>query len=102
MEFYVIAEEEIVIGFRFVGVDGAVAGSPDQAREAFRAAIDPGRAVRVLILSEEVSSMIESDVLDWQASGEYPLIVEVPGLHGRMKGKRTLVDSIREAVGIHV
>jgi V/A-type H+-transporting ATPase subunit F len=30
------------------------------------------------------------------------LIVEIPGIMGRMPGKKTLVDSIREAIGIHV
>ena len=102
MEFHVLGEEEIVIGFRFVGIDGSVVTTPEEALEAFHEATRPERDVRVLILTEQVSAMIEEEVLDWQASGDYPLVVEIPGLHGRMEGKRSLVDAIREAVGIHV
>ncbi|MDR2159575.1 MAG: ATPase V, partial [Treponema sp.] len=28
--------------------------------------------------------------------------VEIPGVMGRLEGRKTLVDSIREAIGIHV
>jgi len=35
-------------------------------------------------------------------SAEYPLIVEIPGLHGHLPGRKTLTDSIREAIGIRV
>jgi V/A-type H+-transporting ATPase subunit F len=102
VEFYVLAEEEVVIGFQFVGIGGTIVSTPDEAQVAFREAILPERDIRVLVLTEPVSAMIESEVLEWQASGDYPLIVEVPGLHGRMEGKRSLVDAIREAVGIQV
>jgi V/A-type H+-transporting ATPase subunit F len=33
---------------------------------------------------------------------QYPLIVEIPGIHGHMEGKKSLTDAIREAVGISV
>ncbi len=102
MEFLVLAEEEVVVGFRFVGVPGMAVATPEEALEAFQDAVRPERDVRVLILTEEVSGMIEDPVLNWQATGEYPLIVEIPGLRGRLEGKRSLVDAIREAVGIHV
>jgi len=32
----------------------------------------------------------------------YPLVVEMPGLMGRQPGRKTLVDSIREAIGVRV
>jgi V/A-type H+-transporting ATPase subunit F len=41
-------------------------------------------------------------MIDWQLSGKYPLLVEIPGINGRLEGRKTLVDSIREAIGIHV
>ncbi len=101
MNYHVLAEEEIVIGFGFVGVPGTAISRPDEALDAFRDLTSKGE-VQVLILTEQVSAMVEEEVMAWQAAGEYPLIVEIPGLHGRIAGKRTLVESIREAVGIHV
>ena len=101
MAFFIIGGEELVIGFRFVGVPGAVAETADEAREAFRAATTmPG--VMVLIISEQVSAMIPHEVMDWQMSGAYPLLVEIPGIAGHIEGRAGLIDAIREAVGLHV
>jgi len=57
---------------------------------------------RVLILTEETADWLGEDLTEWQMSGRYPLIVEIPGAMGRLPGRKTLVDAIREAVGIRV
>lgn len=101
MSFHVIGEEEIVLGFRFVGVPGTVVYAKEEAREAFREVLRCA-GVRVLILTERVSAMLEDEVTQWQFEGSYPLIVEVPGLEGHLENRRSLIDSIREAVGLHV
>ena len=101
MEFSVIGDEELVIGFRFVGVQGTAVYSKPEAEEAFRKATTTG-SIMVLILTEQVSAMIAEQVMEWQFSGSYPLIVEIPGIEGHLENRRSLVDSIREAVGVHV
>jgi vacuolar-type H+-ATPase subunit F/Vma7 len=99
--FHFLGSEEIATGFRFVGVPGTVVRTADEAREQFRALTRKGEA-RVLILTEEVSAMIPRDIMDWQMGGAYPLIVEIPGISGHLEGRTSLIDSIRDAVGIHV
>ncbi len=101
MAFHFIGSEELAIGFRFVGVSGTVAGTADEAREAFRTVTQRGEA-RVLVITEEVAAMIPREVLDWQMEGRYPLVVEIPGITGHLEGRTSLIDSIRDAVGIHV
>ena len=61
-----------------------------------------GEIPRVLILSEQAASQIENEEIEWQKTGKFPLIVEVPGLGGHLKGKKSLSDAIKEAVGIEV
>ena len=101
MAFHVLGGEEIVIGFQFVGVPGTVVRTPDEARSAFTAVTKAG-AARVLIVTEQVSTMIPREVMDWQVGGKYPLIVEVPDMTGHVEGRTSLIDSIRQAVGLHV
>ena len=101
MAFYVIGGEEVVIGFRFVGVPGTVVRTEEEAREAFRAATAMP-AVKVLILTEQASALIPREVMDWQVSGAYPLVVEIPGIEGHVANRTSLIDSIRDAVGLHV
>ncbi len=111
MKYFVIAEREIVLAFGLVGVEGAVAVNRAEALDAFNRVTGKGGAMnapvneerpKVLILTEEVSMMLEPEVLDWQKGAKYPLVVEIPGINGHLSGRKTLTDSIREAVGIQV
>ena len=113
MDFFFIGEAELVTAFRFVGISGAPVSDAASARLVFRrmtegydetvGAVIPGiEKCRVLILTEEVADWLGELLINWQLSDQYPLIVELPGLLGRLPGRQTLVDSIREAIGIHV
>ncbi|MCI1209768.1 MAG: V-type ATP synthase subunit F [Treponema sp.] len=111
MKYFVIAERELVLAFALVGVPGAIALNRSEALDAFDRITGKGGVVsapvdserpKVLIMTEDVTAMLEQEVLDWQKNGGYPLIVEIPGLHGHLQGKKTLTDAIREAIGIQV
>ncbi len=113
MDYYFIGDAELVTAFRFVGVEGQAVYNADDARLLFRkitqsydetaGTVLPGaESCRVLILTEEVVDWLDTDVTQWQMSGKYPLIVEIPGTMGKLEGRETLVDSIREAIGIHI
>ena len=113
MKYCVIGGRAIVLGFRLVGVDGVIASNRDEALEAFYKATGRGNPLaggissaeelpKILILMEDVSAMLEDEVREWQMKADYPLIVEVPGIHGHLEGRKSLTDSIREAIGIHV
>jgi len=99
--FYVLGSEELVVGFRFVGVPGTVVRTPEEALAAFRSVTEDGKST-VIILTEQVSAMIPHEVMDWQLGGAYPLIVEIPDVEGHVENRTSLIDSIREAVGLHV
>ncbi|MBB5218045.1 MULTISPECIES: V-type ATP synthase subunit F [Treponema] len=104
MEYYVIGEREIVLGFMLAGVKGSVADNRSAALDAFKAVTDDSSAekIKVLILTEDVSDMLSEEVKLWQMKSKAPLIVEIPGLHGHIPGRKSLSDSIREAVGIQI
>lgn len=110
MEYFVIGEREIVLAFKLVGVEGSFVVNRTEAIDAFNritgrggtASVPVDERPKVLILTEDVSLMLEEEVLDWQKGAKYPLIVEVPGINGHIQGKKSLTESIREAVGIQV
>ena len=113
MDYFFIGDPELVIAFRFVGINGTAVRGEDDARSAFRRMTEgwdetagmvmPGiEKCRVLVLTEEVADWLGDLLIQWQLSDQYPLIVEVPGMMGRLPGRKTLVESIREAIGIHV
>lgn len=110
MKFYIIGERELVLAFKLTGVEGTIAESRAEVLDAFNrvtgkggiANVPTGEIPRVLILTEQAASQIEDEEIEWQKSGKFPLIVEIPGLNGHVTGKKSLSDAIREAVGVSV
>jgi V/A-type H+-transporting ATPase subunit F len=126
VEYFFIGEAELVTAFRFVGVPGFAVSSAEQTRAAFarvtRGWVEeagtalPGAAsggiegwdaaaasaCRVLILTEEIADTLGEELSEWQLSGKYPLVVEIPGLMGKLAGRKTLVEAIRDAIGVRV
>jgi V/A-type H+-transporting ATPase subunit F len=117
VDYFFIGDAELVTAFRFVGIDGVAVPDAAAALAAFRrltegwdetaGAVLPGvrggaESCRVLILTEEAADWLGDVLIRWQLSDRYPLVVEIPGILGRLPGRKTLVDSIREAIGVHV
>ena len=117
MEYFFLGDPELVTAFRFVGINGVSVHDADDARDVFHRITEgyDGTAgtvlpsanagiesCRILIMTEEVADWLGDTLIQWQLADRYPLVVEVPGLMGRLPGRKTLVDSIREAIGIHV
>jgi V/A-type H+-transporting ATPase subunit F len=116
LDYFFIGDAELVTAFRFIGIEGIALKDQNEAIRVFRRITEgwseeAGTALpdsrdaddlRVLILTEEAADWLGDYLIDWQVLGRYPLVVEVPGIMGRLPDRKTLVDSIREAVGLHV
>jgi V/A-type H+-transporting ATPase subunit F len=113
MDYFFLGDPELVTAFRFVGIEGISVQDSNGAHDAFRRVTEsydetagtilPGAELcRVLIVTEEVADWLGDNLIRWQLRDSYPLIVEIPGLMGRLPGRKTLVDSIREAIGVRV
>jgi len=123
LDYFFLGDEELVTAFRFIGINGMTVSNQRAAIEAFKmitegagipretsrgappeppAALTQLNNCQVLIMTEETADWLGDLIVDWQLSGSYPLLVEIPGISGRLEGRKTLVESIREAIGIHV
>ena len=73
-DFFVVAEEEIVLAFRMVGVEGRAVWGREDALDAFRCATgtgaDPsgrryaGIGAKVLILSEKTADLVDAEAME--------------------------------------
>ncbi|MDR0539635.1 MAG: ATPase V [Spirochaetaceae bacterium] len=115
MSHYVfLGEAELAAAFRLTGVDVRPVDNQESALRLFTSITRPlsnegferqspeSAGCLILILTEQVALWLGEEINSWQLSGRYPLIVEIPGLNGPLPGKKSLVDSIREAIGVHV
>ncbi len=101
MKFYVLANEDIVLGFRYVGIPGEAVEEPEMAKEAFERAVNYPDA-GILIITEKIARYLDETITKWELESSYPLIVEIPDFDGHLDDRRTLTEAIREAVGINI
>ena len=54
MKYYIIGDEDAVLGFGMVGVQGSVVSSPEEAERAFRSALGCGREERDNVVLQQL------------------------------------------------
>jgi len=98
--YYVIGDEDAVLGFRTAGIPGVVVKDRQEALEALKVAQE--KKAGVVIITEEAADRVRAEVDEIRFGEALPLIVEIPGMNGPLPGRRSLPDVIREALGIRV
>ncbi len=99
MEYFVIADEDTVLGFRYAGVEGQAVSTPGQAREVLSKQVAAGRA-GILIITDQVASAARDQVNQLRFESRAPLVVQIPGPEGPAPDRPDLLALIREAMGI--
>ncbi|MDR1894667.1 MAG: V-type ATP synthase subunit F [Spirochaetales bacterium] len=99
MKYFVLGDEDAVLGFELAGVSGARAATAEEAEEAFRKALLEGDT-GILIITEEVADLIRHVVDRHLFSENFPLIVEIPGSRRTGQPGRDIRALVNEAIGI--
>ena len=117
MDYFFLGDAELVTAFKFIGIDGSIAANAEQAISLFRRITEgwnenaetvlpdtlfAADSLKMLIMTEEVAQWLGILLINWQLECRFPLIVEIPGIMGHISNRKSLVDSIREAIGLHV
>lgn len=101
MEYFVLGDEDTVLGFSLVGVAGRVVGDADEAQSAFREVIDDGRT-GIIVMTEKTADLIRQTVDAYLFTSDFPLILEIPDRHGRDPNRPGLREVVNQAIGIRV
>ena len=97
---FVIGDNDLITGFRLVGVEGAEVASVDEARRALISAL--GRNdVAVILVSQEFSLQLRSEIDKARSERVTPLIVEVPSRKGPV-GETKMSDLVSKTLGIRI
>ena len=99
MRYFVIGDEDAVLGFGMVGVHGLAASTPEEAQRAFDLALED-REVGILIITERVAELIRPMVDRYVFTQSFPLIVEMPDRLGPVAGRPGIREMVNEAIGI--
>jgi vacuolar-type H+-ATPase subunit F/Vma7 len=97
---FVIGGNDIITGFRLVGVDGEEVNSVSETRQALNRAL-VRKEIAIILVSEEFSSQMRGDIEKARSEHLTPLIVEVPGPKGP-SGETRMSDLISKTLGIRI
>ena len=99
MRYFIIGDEDAVLGFGLVGVAGAAVRNPSQAKEAFSLAMEQSD-IGIIIITERVADLIRPQVDQFIFTRNFPLIVEIPDREGPIEGKPGIREMVNQAIGI--
>jgi V/A-type H+/Na+-transporting ATPase subunit F len=101
LKFFVIGDDDTVLGFRLAGVEGAAVHDAASARKSLAQAIGD-KGIGVIVMPERVAGWIRPEVDGHLFKAEFPLIIEVPDIQGPVEGRKSVKDMIRAAVGVQL
>ena len=99
MDFYVVADEDTVVGFRYAGVAGTIVHTPGQAADELDRMVEQ-KSKTIIITTEQIGNTVREKINGIRAAMAFPLIVEIPGPLGPSPDSPSLLKMINEAIGI--
>lgn len=97
---YVIGSEDMVLGFKLLGIPGTCPDGTDELRRVLRDTFsDPGMAL--ILVEDRVAAQAPDLVAELQAAKEFPLVVKIPGPEGPMVTE-SLKEFIAGAIGVRL
>ncbi|MFW6181604.1 MAG: V-type ATP synthase subunit F [Spirochaetota bacterium] len=99
MKYFVIGDEDTVLGFDLAGVGGRVARGAGEAQEAFSSALDDPD-IGILVITERTADLIRTAVDRHQFTERFPLVVEIPDREGPLEGRPGIREMVNAAIGV--
>jgi V/A-type H+-transporting ATPase subunit F len=99
MKYWVIGDEDTVLGFGMVGVQGSIATNASEAETSFNQAMED-KDIGIIIITERTAELIRNLVDRYIFTERFPLIVEIPDRKGKIEGKPDLREMVNSAIGI--
>jgi len=99
MQYFVIGDEDTVLGFGMVGVKGKIVNTKQEAEDAFRTALENSET-GIIIITERVAELIRHMVERYVFTEQFPLIVEIPDRNGPVSDKPGIREMVNMAIGI--
>ena len=98
----VIGDNNMVTGFRLIGIEGTEAISVAEAKETLKEALNRND-LAIIVISEEFSGdqQIREIIDDIRRSRTVPLIVEVPGSNEKTS-EVNLADLVSKSLGVRM
>lgn len=100
MSIFVVGDENAILGFSLIGIEGEVVRTTEEARAALEDAVSR-EGVKIVLITENWAAEMRERVDQLKMEMAEPLVLDVPGSTPAPKG-RSLREFVEEAVGIRL
>ena len=101
MKFFVLGDDDTVLGFRLVGVAGKVVGTREDTLAALREAV-ADKQIGVVLITEKLAAGIRDEVEARLYGLGFPLVLEIPDSSGPDPGRLDIQEVVRRAIGVSI
>ncbi|MGD9140825.1 MAG: V-type ATP synthase subunit F [bacterium] len=101
MKFFVIGDNDTVLGFRLVGVQGRAVETREEALTALREAVE-NRETGVVLITEKAAAGIRDEVEARLYGLGFPLVLEIPDSSGPDPERPEIEDIVKRAIGVSI
>ena len=99
MKYYIIGDEDTILGFGMVGVQGRAVENQEDAEAAFKNVLED-KEIGIIIITERIAQLIRTTVDRYLFRERFPLIVEIPDRTGPVSGRMGIREMVNAAIGI--
>ncbi len=99
MQYFVMGDEDTVLGFGMVGVDGKSVNNAEEARTVFNEVLQ-NKEVGIIVITERTAELIRELIQEFIFTKNFPLIVEIPDRSGHAPGWVGIREMVNAAIGI--
>jgi len=97
MDFFVIGDQYMVLGFGLVGIPGEVAGSSSEALAKLKEAVN--KKIKIILISDRLTEPIQDEIEEIIVKMDFPLVIEIPDRKGAREGKKSIQDILKSSLG---
>lgn len=102
MRYYLICEEEDTkTGMRLAGIGGTIVRTPKEMEQCIQE-VCADESIAVMLVTEPCAQLMPEKISEMRLSAHRPLVVIIPESGSTGKRSDSMLDLIREAIGIRI
>lgn len=102
MKAYFISDNiDTFAGLKISGINGVIAHSAEETLNIL-GSLKEKSDVGIIIFTERIAMLIPNKVKEMKLAKKGPLVVEIPDRHGTMKGENSIMNYVKESIGLKI
>lgn len=102
MRAYFISDNiDTFAGLKVSGINGVVVHSAEDTLNILKE-ITAKKDIGIIIFTEKTAALIPDRIKEMKLAKKGPLVVEIPDRHGTIKGEDSIINYVKESIGLKI